>query len=322
MSVLIVGDLHVDIPKEYRYITDDGSPSNYVLDACKKGFEYLARFIERNDIREVFFLGDMMTLKDRIPNVVKNTLSEGLSLLKVPVYVIEGNHDNANESSSLKLFNVSIISKTSLVTTTQGKVLCIPYNDPNFDMKDCLVLTHQPISGVKVNNIKIMDGVNPSSFKGSKQVICGHYHSFQKIGENITCLGSFYQTTWAETDQKYIAVYKNDKVSYIRLPFFINRVNIDLQNEGQELPYPQGDGFDFARIKTSLTDVKYLNDVKRQLQERGFHYVTIEYQMFERELPAMRYSKPDEFKRFAIRKLHTVNYKVRHIYRKILEEVS
>jgi DNA repair exonuclease SbcCD nuclease subunit len=286
MKICIIGDVHAHKPVIYNH-----ERGNYALSACAEALLFIFDYGKRNGITHYFFVGDIFTIKDRIPNVVKNKLLQIFRYAhEMPSkYIIAGNHDGTGERSSLRIFEpfYTIIDTPQVQMICGKKITCVPFGFSDkfvFDGGD-LLLGHFPLQGAQMNaitNLSRTDVHMTGDLSAYTHVVCGHYHSFQRIGHGYV-LGSIYQEEWSEAgDKKWFCVYDGIKLDFIRIPDFLDRRIFYIKDYGDiEKAKKRNEPFSFynkwkvAQVLSRSIDLGVLNEFKTWLLDNG--YVSCEF---------------------------------------------
>lgn len=168
--------------------------------------------------------GDMFHVRGSIaPSVLNPTVDLYRKIiidLKLPVYVIAGNHDLegnnsealGNASEALKDAGVTVIS--NIFKNTANKRLFIPYHNSCNKLREVIkqempddadqwtLFIHAPLNGVIAG---IPDnGLSAEEVKewGFKAVFCGHYHNHQVFDGNVCSVGSLTHQTFGDIGAK------------------------------------------------------------------------------------------------------------------------
>lgn len=152
-----------------------------------------------------------------------------------PLLCIAGNHDMCDQSereNALLPFSFASPHVTIFeVPTVHNNVLWVPWRRNHEDLIDALntegdikaIFGHFDIIGALVNNTKTSEeGLRPDEFPPNIPVYSGHYHKAQ-THQNITFIGSPYQTTQAECGQKkrLLVIDTEDYTTYYEIPLNI-----------------------------------------------------------------------------------------------------
>ena len=161
----------------------------------------------------------------------------------VPTLMIPGNHDYSDATEkehALVAFSYASPHVTIFdVPTVHNNILWIPWRRKHEDLIEALnvgadikcVFGHFDIVGALVNNTtKSEEGLRPAEFPPGIPIYSGHYHKPQQH-ENVTFVGSPYQTTQAECYQqkRFIVIDTNDFNNFESIPiqFGPNRFQAD-----------------------------------------------------------------------------------------------
>lgn len=224
MNKLVIGDLHLNA-------TWDG------LDRTQDIFDVLYKqilpTIIGQDIKEVIWLGDIFHT-----NPSHTVISDFIDFLKridfVKHVILKGNHDG--EPSSSKGSALEIIESTGLARIVwepeiKDNDVYLPYcsqkvaDEFTFQLPESwnFSFTHVDIPGaVPGSEVQVSRGapclLPEKIIKGSKQIIAGHLHSPQILG-NINILGSITRTSMTEqNDTKRVMILYPSTQAFI----FIN----------------------------------------------------------------------------------------------------
>jgi DNA repair exonuclease SbcCD nuclease subunit len=156
--------------------------------------------------------GDLQNDKDIIRGKVANELIDILKPAKIPVYILEGNHDKLNEKGVEHGLNylrpyATILDHSISLLFNKIAVLFVPYQSDKdaFRQKVTqerdgrIVVCHQGFLGAAMGDyIQDKSSIDPSLMKDFI-VISGHYHRHQTIG-TVTYIGSPYTITFGEAN--------------------------------------------------------------------------------------------------------------------------
>jgi DNA repair exonuclease SbcCD nuclease subunit len=200
-KVLIVGDPHLKI----------GS-----LKESEAFLERLLFMVKSNSYEKVIFLGDLFdtfaVIRSEIMALWSRFLSQ--SSQHSEIILIVGNHDMAGESGGahalepFKIYkNVVVIDKPH---TLGGMVHFLPFyrNNEEF-VKECqslpqgsILFCHQSFNGAQFENgFYDPHGVDPTAVSHLAEVISGHIHRQQKIG-NIWYPGTPFQMNFSDAGER------------------------------------------------------------------------------------------------------------------------
>lgn len=230
------------------------------LDVTRKLFKLLLKELKNNDVDSLIISGDTNDTKSIIRSECLDQLRNFLKQVKVPSYVLVGNHDMVNTShpelghcldSLNDIEDVFVIDKPTII----GNIKFIPYihnpNDLRKELKkdevDYLV-AHNGINGAEMNSKGTFDSFSLSSgsFSDFKRVFVGHYHCYNEI-DNIVYLGSPFTHSFAEANiDKYIGIidFDNNELDLIEtnlrkhIDYTINtdkKSNVDIKARPEDL---------------------------------------------------------------------------------------
>lgn len=190
MKVLLFSDLHIGL-NENREVWKD-------LPILV--FNHIHDVVLKQDIKEIFFLGDFFHSRREINSKSINTGIKGietLNSLNIPVHLICGNHDsyfkNTLEINSLNIFrefkNIKVYDKEEKLS---NDISICPYSCSYTSLDSRFLFGHFDIKDFKLNYIsESKGGEDPKNFKEYERVFSGHYHHYQEK-DNICFVGSPY----------------------------------------------------------------------------------------------------------------------------------
>lgn len=211
MKIIAVGDIHI---------------KNDNFKEIDKLISELEKIILNENPSFVVLLGDTLHYHEKIFTLCLNKAFELVNRLRklCPVYMLVGNHDQITSNeylnsnhwlNSLKEYtNLYIIDKP-FSTYIENKLFTFcPFVPPGrfidalnnlSDWKSSdLIFCHQEFKGCKMGAIISVEGDDWDS--SYPQIISGHIHDKQKIGNNIYYTGTPYQTSYGDTDDKTICI--------------------------------------------------------------------------------------------------------------------
>lgn len=312
MKYIIIGDVHLHSSKFYNE-----SGSNLVFIAIQDILKYILS--HKSDA--VIFLGDIFSLKDRIPNNIRNIFFKLLKQYKEgrQYYIIEGNHDNNGIDSSLYPF--SSIAKIVTKNIKVDNIVMSSYFDSNVPPKGKLLLAHKTLQGSKINNFTFEEGLD-ISLSDYKYVVCGHIHCFQQVKKNRWHLGSIYQEDWSEaSQQKYFALYDSNKeeLFFKEIPLaFFNRKVIGVN---EDIVVNKDDRLIVKILIDNNTSSKELETYKQYLKNQGVSKIFIQPKLVENFQNIVVDSSNQGLKKYLNSCLEEVKTKNKPIYKKILEDI-
>lgn len=177
-KIAIFSDLHLGI---YGNSEDWHSIALYWCD-------WICDSLKKNNIKDIFFLGDFFHNRSEISVQTVHVASEILSKFKeFNIFMIVGNHDayykNRSDVHSLGLMkghdNITVIDKRLDFVSMGKKFTFIPW-EGNMDDLDCdYLFGHFEIESFKMNNFKICEkGLSPSKLvEKCDKVFSGHFHN-------------------------------------------------------------------------------------------------------------------------------------------------
>lgn len=267
-KVAIITDSHFGIKKA----------NDLFLESQIKFFkEQFVPYLEKNDIKEIFFLGDVfdnrVSINIKIKNVVLDMFENLLADYKI--YLIIGNHDchytNSTEIHSLKfldkLQNIRVVDDKLLVNLANRTILLSSWiideekfihEIENMRERIDICMGHFAINGFHLNKFRIEEGGMPhEKFSKFTKVFSGHLHcrGVKKIGScEIVYVGSPYQLTRADSNEpRGFCVLDIDSMEY---SFVDNNVSLKYI----QLEYPQE--FTEEMISGNIIDVNVKFDSK------------------------------------------------------------
>lgn len=196
-------------------------------------------------IEAVICCGDIFDNRTKIDwfilNLLKTRFFKWFADNEIPLHIITGNHDTYHKSS---------IEHNSLIETTKQFSYVIPHVIPNsikvgkynigmlpwvvdctnIDLpKKCdLLFCHADIVGMPMmKGITSKEGLDSSTFKAYKMVLSGHYHT-NSIKDNVHMVGSPYQLTWNDFNDKKGFYVVDDNFGYELIENTINAKFIKL----------------------------------------------------------------------------------------------
>ena len=197
MKKLIVTDTHLGLYQD----TDKW------LDIVLQFFKDVVVYCHKNDIKEIFHLGDFF---DNRKSLNTKTLHAAHRIAKVLgvrgllTRVIVGNHDcyfkSQIEPTTLEVFNrydhIEVIDHSIKI----DDILLVPWGAPVATSSAKYCFGHFAINGFHMNDSYVCKkGIERTTFKDFEAVLSGHFHTPSKQG-NITYLGAPYGQTFHDKD--------------------------------------------------------------------------------------------------------------------------
>jgi len=178
-------------------------------DLITESIEYMLEYAKINNIKTLFHLGDILDTKMSINTSSLNKASKIILKLKEhfnEMFFLVGNHDlqkhDVHNLEFLKLANINVIEKDTVITKENKNILMVPYSHHydlelenidyifgHFDIKDFYLNSH----------IISKEGLDISYFKNI-QVYSGHYHKKQSK-DNVTYIGNILRFFYGENDE-------------------------------------------------------------------------------------------------------------------------
>lgn len=210
MKILFIGDPHIKL--------DNHEEIDILL-------IHLCQICKEIEFERIIIGGDLMHYHERI---FTQALNKTLSFIKelsvfAPIDILVGNHDMINNQQFLTsnhwmnvlsdIKNVSIIEKPVIRWFGNFSILLCPYVYPgrfiealetvDIDWRDRnIIFAHQEFKGCKMGSIVSIDGDDWK--KQYPQIISGHIHDNQKIGDNIYYPGAPLQHAFGDTNKRVV----------------------------------------------------------------------------------------------------------------------
>jgi len=208
MNYLVVGDTH---------FTD-----NEVDSYRWRIFDTIKSIIAKYKIKRLIQVGDLVDRKDKHPSNLVNRLVDELYALqeesKVEISIISGNHDKPVDGPYFWEFlnEIGIEYITKPTYDIDCDVWLLPYtHSPIEDWKELdfskakAFFIHQTVSGVVVEDDRVLQTGCKLPFSDSSIVFSGDVHRPQKIG-NIIYVGTPHPVKFSEVWANRVIVVKND----------------------------------------------------------------------------------------------------------------
>jgi DNA repair exonuclease SbcCD nuclease subunit len=224
MKYILTADLHIHPHFNNNIFIDVGV--NYL--------EYLKKYCISNNIKTIFFAGDIFHISSKINIETFIPVFEKFDELKkagINSTLIPGNHEILAENkktilSSFAPFS-SIIDSYSSLTEYGVKFHFIPFkrtfleNEFKISLptdKLNILITHLDIADFKMSEFAMSKGIKDRKFfKQFNWTFSGHYHTHQRQ-ENIVYIGSPYQQNFGEVgEEKGFLIYDGETNSYERV---------------------------------------------------------------------------------------------------------
>lgn len=211
------------------------------IDDCLKVLEWVFETAEKNNIKDVLFLGDLFHDRQKIDVLVYQKtfeifLKRQISKASFNIYLLIGNHDmyhrdrwDINSISPLNAIpGIKVIDKPETLDILGHKFDFMPHAEnpledlSNFKGKREFLCAHLAVDGAKLNShgteadvIVEHDGemvkVDKDCFSKWERTFLGHYHAPQQVSDTIEYIGSPLQLNFGETFQtKHICIFNPD----------------------------------------------------------------------------------------------------------------
>ncbi len=285
MKIALISDTHFGVRKN----------SEIFLESHLRFFkEQFIPYLENNDIKNVFFLGDICdnrsSMNIKIMNAVYDLFQNTLKDFKVNVLI--GNHDTYFNSSieinSLKFLdnlpNVNIIEKITTIEIDNKKIVMVPWivNYDEFikefkNIKCDLCFGHFDIQGFNFNKFKTSEGgISANIFGKCGKVFTGHFHiRNSRIYQNneIIYIGSPFQLNRNDIDErrgftivdtetnKYQFIDNNVSLKYISVKYPQSFENIQIKNNIVDVHIDYDDSYNENEIQKYLKKIEELNPI-------------------------------------------------------------
>lgn len=274
MKVAFYSDLH--IYNHHRLLINSETSFNIL--------SYIKEFCIENGITKVFSLGDFFHTKAKAyaPHVIQAWLKlKEFYKAGIEHTMIIGNHDMANPNNTMNsiLFVFSdyckIVPDYSFLDIDNVRLHLMSYTNTMFkdfiyhDKKKNILLGHLDIIGFQMTNgFEASEGYKISDFDQFYTVFSGHYHKHQ-TKRNIVYVGSPYQTSFGERDQKHgFVVFDTETLEW-------EFVEIDIAPKYKVLEINKLDDLtpdvvqnNFLKVKLNSGDINKLK-LKEKLIELG-----------------------------------------------------
>jgi predicted phosphodiesterase len=222
MKILVIGDLHFKV---------NNIPETDLL------IQKVLNLLRQQTFQFILLLGDTLDSHERMHMVPYNKAINFITKIAelFPVYVLIGNHDRLSNKEYMteehpfvclkNIKNINIIYKAELFNIEEKKFIFVPYvpvgqfnnalqtlnltneNSPDIDLKDITaVFSHQEFKGCNLGNKVSEHGDSwPLHYPLN---ISGHIHMYQKLQPNLIYVGTPFQQTFKETEDKTISIFE------------------------------------------------------------------------------------------------------------------
>jgi len=234
MKILIVSDLHADNYSRFSRLTKSGI--NCRLQDCLDVIRNLKGPAEQVGAECLFFLGDLFNSRTTISIDVYYLVFQEIEKLakNIKAYLLVGNHDQflrkGDIYSTYPFSSIcQVISEPTVLNLDGSKFVCLPYQEEqDFRFIEThegdYLFAHLGLNGAKVGptEYKMKTALNPEDLKPDrfKWIVLGHYHKFQRLGDNIVYVGSMLQHSFGERGEEKFALVldtETEKLQRIKL---------------------------------------------------------------------------------------------------------
>jgi DNA repair exonuclease SbcCD nuclease subunit len=243
MNFIAFADLHFHEHPVFTEVQRDGENIfvSIALDCVKQIFDYA----EKNEVGQVYHLGDLFHVRNRLPVKLINKLMRVFSTIPehVRLFLLRGTpaHDGEGENFNGNLFDRipwidSVSSGRPIIVMPGINGPTIVYGVPSMPREQMLesirkfadekwkgmkiLLMHGAIEGAKVVDYESKDSeaILHKDLKGFDFVFSGHYHANQQVAKNVWYVGSPYRISFAERDdEKVFLHFKDGEVKFVPL---------------------------------------------------------------------------------------------------------
>lgn len=215
MKILLFSDLHLHTWKYGSKITPEGYNSRLIRQYGV--LNQIGNYAFDNDIKHVFFLGDLFHTHSQIPTQALSLAHNAFWWFKhkfnLQSYFLVGNHDMMDREG--KIHSVgwlreygTVIEKQTTFKIDNQIFHALPYTEDEEKIKNFLseilpgaiVLMHQGVAGIPMGSGFVIDEVlSPEMIpEHCKHAFTGHYHAHKCVNEKFTVIGSPMQHTWGD----------------------------------------------------------------------------------------------------------------------------
>lgn len=234
-KILFVSDLHLDNWGAFSTTTKEGFNSRFVEQF--KVLSGVLKYAEDHGYIAVFG-GDLFNRRLLIPTDVLHLTYDLLSLYKIHMYFIVGNHDMYGSCpaatplavfSNLKYVNV-ITQATNVYVQPNTHISMVPYGEPipvsSTKLPDSayqILVAHYGIHEAKLgpSNYRMESDLTVKQIKefGYDLALFGHIHKPQALAENVIVLGSAMAHSFHEVnEEKYFYVFDCEERKLVKYP--------------------------------------------------------------------------------------------------------
>lgn len=232
MRKLIISDTHLGLNK------DNPVWHEVILSLFKE----IEEVCEKNDIEEIFHLGDIFDNPKSITQKTHNIALQAIEIIKKrKIYLIRGNHDTFHKDRPypnwLNMFNehnnvISIIDKPYNI----DNICLVPWETDFRDVETDYLFGHFEINSFFYNDYKecTKSKLNISDFKKFKKVYSGHFHN-RMSKDNIDYVGSPFQQNFGDVGSvRGYHIFDGGEIEFIEFtntPKFVKiKTNEDIES--------------------------------------------------------------------------------------------
>jgi hypothetical protein len=282
-DILIFSDLAIHERPEFAKIDPSTGLNTRLLEGLSI-LDQIKELVDKYEMKEIRFLGDLCELKDNIPAHILISIVRKFILLKVPIRFLMGNHDyKLLDYPYVILFDLLANPNLEICVITHPIKLedtyYIPYQSNYEEFKEYwlnayddknirLVCFHQEIPGVVYESgRKIEEDFNLPIHK-KVFYLSGHLHNSQFVN-GIQFVGSPYPIQFGESNLKYVWLLDSKTLELqpirLRYPQFLDfDINESISKETVQGNYIRLNG----RIKEKDYD-EWLTFAKTTLENYG-----------------------------------------------------
>lgn len=226
MKTLIFSDLHLHNYSGFGIDFNSGL-SKRLLEQ-QNILNQISEIIIKEKIEGVLFLGDLFHSVGIIPVEPFNIANAFFNSLKIPYYLVPGNHDLINrETPKWYQYSGKIFSKY----TPPENIKLIGFHekiDYNIIRGYDIVAIHQTPINAKIGNYIFKEGFNWQELsKNNKLVLIGHIHQRQQLASNCIIVGSPLALTFSDTNERGVYIVEDQsmlgtgdlKVEFVKLDY-------------------------------------------------------------------------------------------------------
>jgi DNA repair exonuclease SbcCD nuclease subunit len=234
MKIVVFSDAHVHKFTPFATVIDGMHSRVYW---CLKAINDVMQYAKNNNIKDVFFLGDMFENKSYLDTGVLDLvyqLFKGWSEEGLKVNFISGNHDMSDKGKYTALRPLDIIGNviysTSTLTLSDGtKVVMIPFmfNKEEFVEQvkanpGHILMAHEGVDGAIIQGRVILNqGIPEKDILRGKHnlILLGHYHDpLCYPNPNIKSVGALLSKDFGDTGERGFLVVETSTCTWEFVP--------------------------------------------------------------------------------------------------------